>query len=105
MEIILHRTCRSRYGIDGYLEISGRRVAHTTEHPLARLPPGKYPITLEHPILKKGNGPMLNLDGSICVGQHNCHGCVIKSAQTFKPIYARIQKSLKRGVQITLVIL
>lgn len=105
MEIILHRNCRSRYGIDGYLEISGRRVAHTTEHPLARLPPGEYPITLEHPILKKGNGPMLNLDGSICVGQYNCHGCVIKSAQTFKPIYDRIQKSLKRGVQITLVIL
>lgn len=105
MEIILHRNCRSRYGIDGYLEISGRRVANTTEHPLARLPPGEYPITLEHPILKKGNGPMLNLDGSICVGRFNCPGCVIKSAETFQPIYDRIQKSLKRGVPVTLVIL
>lgn len=104
MEIKLHRNCHSRYGIDGYLEISGRCVAHTTEHPLARLPPGEYPITLEHPILKKGNGPMLNRDGSICVGRHNCLGCVINSAETFQPIYSRIQKSLKRGVAVTLVI-
>ena len=104
MKLHLHRSRRSQHGIDGYLEISGRRLAHTTEHPIARLPPGEYPITLERPILKRGNGPFRNLDGSICVGQPHCMGCVIHSADTFRPIYARIQKSLKRGTPVTLVI-
>lgn len=105
MKITLHRFRRSRYGIDGYIEISGICLASTTEHPIARLPPGEYPITLERPILKRGNGPFRNLDGSICVGQPNCMGCVIHSADTFRPIYARIQKSLKRGTSVTLIIL
>ena len=65
MKINLHRYRHTPYGIDGYLEISGRQLGHTTEHPLARLPPGEYPITLERPILKRGNGPFRNLDGSI----------------------------------------
>lgn len=105
MRITLHRYRRSQYGIDGYIEISGKRLAHTTEHPLARLPPGEYPITLEHMILKKGNGPFRNLDGSICVGQPHCMGCVINSADTFQPIYDRIQKSLKREIPVTLLIM
>ena len=30
---------------------------------------------------------------------------LIKSAETFQPIYSRIQKSFKRGVAVSLVIL
>lgn len=104
MKINLHRYRHTPYGIDGYLEISGRQLGHTTEHPLARLPPGEYPITLERPILKRGNGPFRNLDGSICVGELYCRGCVIKSAAAFQSLYNRIQKSLKRGTPVTLVI-
>lgn len=105
MLIHLHRYRYSPYGTDGYLEISGKRVGYTVEHPLARLPPGEYPITLDHPILKKGNGPFKNLDGSVCVGQRHCSGCVIKSADTNRNIYDRIQKSLKRGTPVTLRII
>ena len=104
MKINLHRYRHTPYGIDGYLEISGRQLGHTTEHPLARLPPGEYPITLERPILKRGNGPFHNIDGSICVGRSHCAGCVINSAAIFQTIYYRIQKSLKRGTPVTLLI-
>ena len=104
MTITLYRFRRSRYGIDGYIEISGIRLAFTTEHPKAHLPSGEYPITLKHLIFKRGNGPFRNLDGSICVGQSHCAGCVINSAATFQTIYYRIQKSLKRGTPVTLVI-
>ncbi len=104
MTITLYRFRRSRYGIDGYIEISGIRRTFTTEHPIAHLPPGEYPITLNHLIFKKGNGPFRNLDGSICVGELYCRGCVIKSAAAFQSLYNRIQKSLKRGTPVTLLI-
>jgi len=104
MKIQLIRHHYSRWGVDGQIFIAGLKVADTCEHPSKYLPPGTYPITLDHMILKRGNGPMKNLDGSICVGRYACAGCVIHSKDTFTPIYFRIQKALKRGSEVNLVI-
>jgi len=104
MDILLQRFRHTQWGIDGKLSIAGQQVGHTIEHPTMFLLPGRYPITLDKMILKRGNGPMLNTDGSICVGQLRLPGLVIKSRETFEPIYNRIQKSLKRGHEVSLII-
>jgi len=102
MELKLIRHHNSRWGVDGSLFIAGLKVADTVEHPTKYLPPGTYPITLDHLILKRGNGPMKNRTGEICIGRYACAGCVIHSHDTFIPIYFRIQKALKRGTPVFL---
>ena len=104
MDIALYRLRRTRWGIDGVLKIDGHRVAYTAEHPDHHLPPGTYRITLRKMILKPGCGPFLNLDSSICVGRPRCAGCLVHPKATFRLLYARIQKSLRRGHPVTLII-
>jgi len=104
MQIELHRQKRTRWGVDGELSINGSHIADTTEHPTAHLASGTYPITMQCMLLKRGNGPLLNIDGSICVGEHCCSGCVINSGKIFSKLYYRIRKTLERGNQVSLVI-
>lgn len=104
MNISVERHRKTRWGVDGKLYIDGQYAADTTEHPESHLQPGTYPLTLNRMLLKRGNGPMLNTDGSICVGEHLCAGCVLRTREAFKPIYNRIQKALKRGQKVTLTI-
>jgi len=104
MNISVERHRKTRWGVDGKLYIDGQYAADTTEHPESHLQPGTYPLTLNRMLLKRDNGPMLNTDGSICVGEHLCAGCVLRTREVFKPIYNRIQKALKRGQKVTLTI-
>ena len=56
------------------------------------------------PMLKPGNGVHNRLDGSIIVGKFNTWGSIIRSKDTFDPLYERIRKSLSRGNQVTLTV-
>lgn len=56
------------------------------------------------PMIKPGNGVHDRLDGSICVGQHNCLNSLIHPKTTFDPLYERIRKSISRGNQVILII-
>jgi len=103
MDIVLSRFRTTQWGTDGHLFIGGLPVADTTEHPTSHLPPGIYPVTLKNMPLKRGCAASSG-DTSIYVGQFRCAGVVIKSRETFQPIYDRIQKSLKRGHTVNLII-
>jgi len=104
MDILLKRLHHTRWGVDGQLFIDGRHIADTTEHPTNCLAPGEYPLSLNRLLLCRGNGPMLNTDGTICVGEHLCAGCVLRTREIFTTIYNRIQKALKRGKSVILTI-
>jgi len=104
MHIILNRWRKSKWGVDGRLYIGGAYIADTTEHPDAHLPPGVYPVTLKNMLLKRGNVPEGDSDRGIYVGQLRCQGLVVKSRETYIPIYGRIQKALKRGGEVMLEI-
>ena len=104
MNIIIKRYRYSQWGIDGVLSIGGAHICETVEHPTLRLPPGEYPITLKHMILRHGNGPFLNTHGEICVGKYSMPGLVLHSRPVYQTLYERIKKSLQRGHEVKLII-
>lgn len=104
MLIIIARQRHTRWGVDGQLFINGSHIADTTEHPTAHLSEGIYTITRNRLILCQGNGPLCNTDGSICVGEHLCAGCVIRSCKIYGRLYQRIRKTLERGKTVNLII-
>ena len=104
MIITIKRYRYTRWGVDGELFIKGKHVADTTEHPIHHLLPGSYNLLQGHLFLKRGNGPMLNTDGSICVGKEFCPGCVLRTRETYLMLYNKIQKALNRGQQVLLII-
>ena len=105
MNILLKRYRHRSWGIDGELFIQGEKVADTVEHPTACLAPGTYPVTLDRLLLCRGNGPMQNLHGEICVGRYNCPGSVLRTRETYQQLYNRIRKSLLRGHDVHLTVL
>ena len=104
MLLTLVRQKHTRWGVDGKLFIDGKPIADTTEHPTAHLAEGIYTLTRKRMLFRHGNGPMLNTDGSICVGERLCSGCVLKTRETFAPLRDRIRKTLSRGKHVTLII-
>jgi len=104
LNLEVKRHCKTRWGVDGKLYIDGKYAADTTEHPTSHFATGKYQLSLKHLLFCRGNGPMLNTDGRICVGEYLCAGCVLKTREVFMTVYNRIQKALKRGQKVTLTI-
>ena len=104
MLLTLIRQKHTRWGVDGKLFIDGKPIADTTEHPTAHLAEGIYTLTRKRMLFRHGNGPMLNTDGSICVGERLCSGCVLTTRETFAPLQDRIRKALSRGKHVTLII-
>ena len=104
MLLTLIRQKHTRWGVDGKLFIDGKPFADTTEHPTVHLSEGIYTLTSKCMLFRRGNGPMLNTDGRICVGELCCPGCVIKTRETFTILHDRIRKVLSRGKPVTLTI-
>lgn len=104
MEIELIRTNKKDWGVDGMLRINGEKVCDTVEHPTKHKPTGKYDVTLKSNPFKRGDGPMLSVNGEIIVGENACPGMVIHSADAYAKLYDRLKKEWKRGHSVVLKI-
>ena len=60
--------------------------------------------TAVQPCIMPGNGPFLNTDGSIIVGEHICVGVLGQTDKYFGRLYERVKKCYRREVSITLII-
>ena len=113
MEMIITRTCYSRWGVAGTMHIDGQCVAHTCEHPAHCLPPGRYSIRLRQghmaigrrrAALRPGNGPMALTDGSIIVGRFELTGLLAHSKAYYAKLYMKAHRCSKKKEPITLII-
>ena len=106
MNIYIKRYHHSRWGVDGECIVDNKKACDSIEHPTAFLPVGEYPITKENykQHFVRGNGPMMNLKGEICLGRHALQGFVLETAQEYLKLCKRIRKALKENKQITLII-
>ena len=119
MTILIKRFNYSKFGVEGTLTINNHEICTTLEHPDHHLPPGSYPIELEHnehyerdlptmpngANIRPGNGPFNLKDGSIIVGERYMLGVLFKSAEVFDKLYWRIWRNLQRGKKVELRIL
>jgi hypothetical protein len=78
----------------------------TVEHPTAYLPAGEYTINKNNyrNYFVRGNGPMMNTKGEICLGRHELQGFVLETAQEYWKVRKRIEKALKNSKQVILII-
>jgi len=120
LEINLHRHCVSKIACDGTLSINGEHVCDTAEHSQHRVPAGTYsialckskthgrkvPILVEAPsfCLVHGNSIYGKRDGRILVGLHIIPGWLKHSNILFMLLYDRINKALRRGHEVKLII-
>ena len=106
MKIYIKRYHHSRWGVDGECFIENQKACDCVEHPTAYLPAGEYTINKENyrNYFVRGNGPMKNLKGEICLGRHVLLGFVLKTAQEYFKLCKRILKALKNHETITLII-
>ena len=120
LELHLHRRCISKVACDGILSINGDHVCDTAEHSQYRVPAGTYhialcksktygrkvPILVEAPsiCLVHGNSIYGKNDGRILVGLHIIPGWVKRSNILFLLLYDRINKALRRGKGVKLII-
>lgn len=118
MKILLHRHHIGEFATTGRLSISGEYVCDTCEHSLYRVPAGTYHIELRYsklfrrkmPFLSEapdvclafGNGIYSCKDGRILLGTTIIPGCMKNSKEPFLRLYDRINKSLRRGHEVTL---
>lgn len=124
----LYRHSIGGVACDGTLHINGIRICDTAENAKHRPPVGNYRIVLRHskihgrkvpmlqpldsqemptstpPCLTIGNGIFNRKDGRIIVGNHIVPGCLKCSRETFVLLYNRINKSQRRGHEVTLTI-
>lgn len=56
------------------------------------------------PCIMPGNGPFLNTDGSIIVGEHLFAGLLGNTSMYFERLYQRVKKCDRRKESITLII-
>lgn len=54
------------------------------------------------PCILPGNGPFLNTDGSIIVGERLLPGVLLHSSEYFDRVCNRVKKSIKRGEKVKL---
>ena len=106
MNIYIKRYHHSRWGVDGECYIENLKACDTVEHPTTYLPAGKYPINTNNykRYFLRGNGPMMNHNGEICLGRHVLQGFVLETEQAYWKLRKRIEKALKKNKQITLII-
>ena len=106
MNIYIKRYHYSRWGVDGECFIENQKACDTVEHPTAYLPAGEYTINKENyrNYFVRGNGPMKNLKGEICLGQHVLQGFVLETSQEYFKLCKRILKAFKNHETITLTI-
>lgn len=106
MKIYIKRYHHSRWGVDGECFIDNQKACDCVEHPTAYLPAGEYSITKNNyrNYFVRGNGPMKNLKGEICLGRHVLQGFVLETAQEYFKLCKRILKAIKNHETITLII-
>jgi hypothetical protein len=106
MNIYIKRYHHSRWGVDGECFIDNQKACDCVEHPTAYLPAGEYTINKENyrNYFVRGNGPMKNLKGEICLGRHVLQGFVLETSQEYFKLCKRILKALKNHETITLII-
>ena len=107
MNIYIKRYHHSRWGVDGECFIGDQKVCDSIEHPSAYLPTGEYPITKDNyrNYFVRGNGPMKNINGEICLGRHVLQGFVLETAEEYWKLIKRINRALANNQTITLIIL
>ena len=107
MNIYIKRYHHSRWGVDGECFIENQKACDCVEHPTAYLPAGEYTINKENyrNYFVRGNGPMKNLKGEICLGRHVLQGFVLETAQEYWKVIKRINRALTHNQTITLIIL
>ena len=126
-EITIHRHRIDRLVTDGTLSIEGQKLCDTVERTDLRLPAGRYQLILRRSacygrkvptILPEGrhrrinplgqigigNGAYSLSYGHILVGTHCARGCVIQSRTALTNLYWRIEKALRRGLDVRLTI-
>lgn len=106
MNIYIKRYHHSRWGVDGECFIENQKACDTVEHPTAYLPAGEYTITKNNyrNYFVRGNGPMMNTKGGICLGRHELQGFVLETAQEYWKVRKRIEKALKNSKHVILII-
>ena len=106
MKIYIKRYHYSRWGVDGECFIDNQKACDCVEHPTAYLPAGEYTITKNNyrNYFVRGNGPMMNIKGEICLGRHELQGFVLETAQEYWKVRKRIEKALKNSKQVILII-
>ena len=106
MNIYIKRYHHSRWGVDGECFIDNQKACDCVEHPTAYLPAGEYTISKNNyrNYFVRGNGPMKNLKGEICLGRHVLQGFVLETSQEYFKLCKRILKALKNHETITLII-
>ena len=106
MNIYIKRYHHSRWGVDGECFIENLKACDTVEHPTAYLPVGEYSLKKDNyrQFFTHGNGPMMNLQGEICVGRHVLRGFVLETSQEYFKLCKRILKAFKKNETITLII-
>ena len=120
MNIFLHRHHIGESATDGRLSINGEFICDTAEHSHHRVPPGTYHIYImyskhfhrkmpflqeaPHACLAFGNGIYSSPDSRILLGTTIIPGCLKHSREPFLHLYDRINHSLRRGHEVTLII-
>ena len=105
MNIILTRTKRSRYAVDGFITINGHRICETAENVKNCLAYGTYRISLRQMPFRVGNGVHTLKNGHILLGETLVPGVIIHSQLHFDRLYERIKKASQRGTEILLTII
>ena len=107
MNIYIKRYHHSRWGVDGECFINNQKACDCIEHPTAYLPAGEYTINKNNyrNYFVRGNGPMKNLKGEICLGRHVLLGFVLETEQEYWKVIKRINRALTHNQSITLIIL
>ena len=126
-EITIHRHHIHRLVTDGTLFIEGEKLCDTAERTDLRLPAGRYQLILRRSafygrkvptiipegahrrinplgLIGIGNGAYSLSYGHILVGTHCARGCVIQSRTALTNLYWRIEKALRRGLDVRLTI-
>ena len=106
MNIYIKRYHHSRWGVDGECFIDNQKACDCVEHPTAYMPAGEYTINKNNyrNYFVRGNGPMMNTKGEICLGRHELQGFVLETAQEYWKVRKRIEKALKKSKQVILII-
>ena len=106
MKIYIKRYHYSRWGVDGECFIDNQKACDCVEHPTAYLPAGEYTINKENyrNYFVRGNGPMMNTKGEICLGRHELQGFILETSQEYWKVRKRIEKALKNSKQVILII-
>ena len=104
MHIKLIRKNAKKWGIDGELHINGEKFCDTVEHPTKYLPEGRYELRCGIHPFRKGDGPMLAVNGEIIVGTYALPGMVTNSRPVYERLYDLLKKAARRVKTVKLTV-